>query len=460
MRIIQRLAVTAFIIAGIGITNTAAQTDTLHLTLRDCIARALESNRQLQTMQLKEKSSHARVEEVSAGRYPQLKLSARAAKLSDVPEFSVTIPGPVSIPPISLFPSITENYGARVFIQQPLFTGLRISNSIEMTENDARAVSEQVNGEKQNVILNVQTAYWNVVRVVHAESTLSVSAAQLRRHVADANARRSQGFATDLEVLRAQTGLTDIEVRLSEARNNTHTVRMRFNLLLGLPLSTVVFVEDPIRGAFEIPEKPDMSVVPDTLLNGFSERRSDMRALRFQREAALALVSVMKSDYFPQVSLIAGADYSNPNQRILPPKEEWKGTWDISINVQWTLWDWNQTSSKVAQARNNVRQSELILSQQSETAELEIRQSLFKLDEAHQRITLAQAGLRQAERVRAMTHERYRVGMATGAEVLEAEAVFIQADFSLLNATIDSHLAYGALLKAAGYDLKTYILPE
>src|ERR1700690_2261369 len=78
------------------------------LTIEESIAIGLENSKQLHSSQMKLQYADAKAGEAAAGMYPSLKAQASYQKLSDVPEFTIPIPGfPVN------FPAILNNYSTK-----------------------------------------------------------------------------------------------------------------------------------------------------------------------------------------------------------------------------------------------------------------------------------------------------------------------------------------------------------
>ena len=51
----------------------------------------------------------------------------------------------------------------------------------------------------------------------------------------------------------------------------------------------------------------------------------------------------------PTIAVVGGADYARPNPRIFPRAADWKPSFDVGVNVAWTLWDGGRVKADVAE---------------------------------------------------------------------------------------------------------------
>ncbi len=82
--------------------------------------------------------------------------------------------------------------------------------------------------------------------------------------------------------------------------------------------------------------------------------------------------------------------------------------------------------------------------------ELEVRREWLAVDEAAQRFATTATATGQADENLRVARDRYRNGVGTHTEVLDAEALRSLTDYNHLNALYDHHLARLRLRKAVG----------
>jgi outer membrane protein len=301
-----------------------AQQPAQQVRLADCIAQALGKNPSLQMSEAKVQAAEARSSEVATTLLPQLKFSGRVAELSKIDPFGLTLPPPINISMI-LFPSITENYSLKISLQQPVFTGFKLQKNREMAELNASAAREDLTKEQSDLVLNVTTAYWNFYRALKVEEVIRQTVEQMAEHLKDVKNFSQQGMATDADVMRVQVQLSDVKVKHIEARNTTRLASMALNSLMKNPLETEIMPGDTPESSQQTSRVLTNETLPK-LQALAHERRPELKSMQLRRDMSSAGVTFARGGWYPQISLAANYDYARPNQRIIPPKDQWDGT--------------------------------------------------------------------------------------------------------------------------------------
>ena len=416
------------------------------LRLDEAVREALEKNPMLRAAQARVDAAESRITEARSALLPQVKLSGRAAYLSEVPEFSLTLP---FIGTQTLFPSIVRNYGARLTVQQTLFTGFRVRKSLEMSEHNAAAAGFDYGRDLSELQLAVTTTYWNLYRARRVEQVLAQAVDQISTHLDDIKNFRSQGMATDLDVLKVQTQLSDIQVKHTEAEGNAQIAQMSLNSLIGRPLETFLATVDSPATDDKLGESGEQV---GSYMERAKNRRVEVASAKERLAMQEAAVGAARGGWYPQIALLGNYDYARPNQRIIPPKDAWEKSWDIGVSVQWNLWDWFATSSQTSQAQAGLAQTEAMVRQANDAVALEAAQSYFRVTEARKRIDVATVGTKQAEESYRITNERFKQGVSTTTDLLDAEIALLQARLNETQAVVDFVIQKEKLKKAIGGD--------
>jgi outer membrane protein len=429
------------LIAGSLLVLLSASAFSQGLSLSDAVQSALRRHPSLQIAEARTLAAEERTTELRSGLFPQLRFSGRAAMMSDVPEFTVPLLGTTP-----LFPSITENYGTRLSLQQTLFTGFRLRSSITAADANASATRFEYQRDKSDLIVNVTTAYWYVYRAAKLEEVLRQSVDQVSAHLNDIRNFEQQGMATSSDVLKVETQLSDIRVRLIEAQGNLKLAQMTLNSLMGRPLENPVTPsDDPVAmGDARLPATLDEAI------HLAQSRRPEISALRERRTMQQAIVTASAAGWYPSIVLAANFDYARPNNRIIPPKDRWERTWDVGVQVQWNIWDWLATASQTEQARAQLSQADAALVQVTDAVALETAQSFFALREARERIEASRLGARQGQESFRITREKFTQGLATSSDLLDAEVALLQARMTVANALAEYAVQRQRFRKALG----------
>ena len=416
--------------------------------LADCISQALGKNPALQISQAKVQSAEARSSEALTSLLPQLKFTGRAAELSPIDPFGIKIGPPVNLSMI-LFPSITENYSMKLSLQQPLFTGFKLKKNLEMAELNASAAREELTRDQEDLVLNVITAYWNFYRAIKVEEVIRQSLDQMSEHLKDARNLLQQGMATDADVMKVKVQLSDMNVKYLEARNAIRLTSMALNSLMRNSLEIEITPSDTPA----ISQSAAGALLDQNLSNLQTlalARRPELKSMQLRRDMGTAGVSAAKGGWYPQIFLAANYDYARPNQRIIPPKIQWDGTWDVGVTLQWNIWDWYATGHQTAQAEAALRQSEAGIVQLNDAVTLDVAQQYFTAQTAKDKVEVAFEGMEQAQESYRMTSEKFKNGVASNTDMLDAETALLQAKLTHTLTVVEFTLSIARLKKAVG----------
>ena len=407
------LCVISFFLTNVLFAQQTAQP----VRLADCISQALGKNPALQISQAKVQSAEARSSEALTSLLPQLKFTGRAAELSPIDPFGIKIGPPVNLSMI-LFPSITENYSMKLSLQQPLFTGFKLKKNLEMAELNASAAKEELTRDQEDLVLNVITAYWNFYHAIKVEEVIRQSLDQMSEHLKDARNLLQQGMATDADVMKVQVQLSDVKVKQLEARNAIRLTSMALNSLMRNTLETEITPSDSpavSQSAFDALLHENLPMLQTHAM----EHRPELKSMHLRRDMNSAGVTAAEGGWYPQVFLAANYDYARPNQRIIPPKDQWDGTWDVGVTLQWNIWDWYATGHQTAQAEAALRQSEAGIIQLNDAVTLDVAQQYFNAQTAKDEVEVAREGMEQAQESYRMTSEKFKNGVASNSVVLK-----------------------------------------
>lgn len=428
-------------------SSALARQEVRQMNLRQCTDAALQTNVALKISHANVEAADARVREAFTTLLPQIRLSGRFAQLSDIDPFAFTAPG---FGTVTLFPNIDHSYSARVSLQQPLFTGFRLLNTLKATRLNADATQEEFRKDEADLLLEVTTTYWNLYRAIRVEEFLKQTVEQVSEHLNDINNFFRQGLVTQNEVYKVEVQQADVQVKLLEAQNTRRLLNMALNNLLGLPLETTVIpTEDPEPHAREGEHVDTSFAVPSVLIRNALANRPELKALRLRKEMSEAGVSAARAGWFPQLSLVAGYDYARPNPRIIPPKDRWEGTWDVGLALQWNLWDWLATAHQSSQAEAAVQKAAAGLELLERAIALQVFQHYATMQQARERRLVAKRGVDQAVEHHRVTNERFKQGVATSTDLLDAEIALLQAKLNATQAQVDYQIARAQVIRAA-----------
>jgi multidrug efflux pump subunit AcrB/outer membrane protein TolC len=413
-----------------------------------------------QSFKLARASSHAlaaRAHEVTAagmkhkqarGRFlPRLDLSFRYSRLSEVEPGTITMPQmvPGQAPQDVQFGEVvTDVVSARVSVTQPLFNGFGLLNGYRAAGANARLARRLSHKEEQDLRLQVEEAYFNLFRARELARVAKRSVVLLEVHLAQVRTLEGAGRATPLDRLRVASRVATARARQIGARSKEQLAGLRLNAVLGLDSGARVALT-------EQPNLPGAAAVPgvDALHRSALQHRPDLLVARDRVKIAKLQSKVAGSVLWPQVALHGGYTLASPNERHFPPRNEFNGTWDLSVSMSWTLWEWGAGwyGMKEAQHRAKAAASRVALLEQG--ALLDLDRQRLELLTASEEHAAALAVVQTAEQALSMATTLFRAGRALSTEVLDREAELASARASQVASRVKRRLALARLRHAA-----------
>ncbi len=448
MRGLRMKPVSVFV-AGLLLAGLAANAqEKLSITVDDAVKMGLENSKAVHASLMRREYADAKSGEADAGRLPSVRFLGSYTKLSDVPpsEFQNPVAGIVPGAPstITLSPTYTNNYNLRFLVTQPLFTGFRLSASSSAAENAMQAASEDLNGARAEQVYAVKNAYWSLYKAQEFKRVIDENVEQIKAHVNDVQQLMDQGMATTNDVLKVQVQLSDAQLRQIDAGNTVRIAMLGLNNALGVSLGTTIELTSTIHQS----EKKYPGI--QELVSEARDNRPDLRAMRFRVKSAEDGVTASRSAWFPQVYLTGNYYYQRPNQRIFPSRDIFKDTWDVSLNVSLDIWNWGTTVHQSDEAQAQLAETKDGLAQLQDGVTLEITQTYLNMQQARERIGVAQKGREQAEENYRVTKRRFNEGLTLNSDMLDAEVALLQARTNYTQALVDYELAAARLDKAIG----------
>lgn len=412
------------------------------LTLDESIRMSFENSEELKIAESKIVSNKAKIKEASSLFLPQLKLNASYLRQSNVDPYFIIIP--FSAEPLQLSEVILNNYTLRLSLYQPLFTGGKLLSSKKSAELITTSSEFDFSNEKNILASNVRSAFWNFYKALQIKQIADNTVAQTELHIKDTKNFLMNGLATTSDLLKLEVQNSNAKLQQLEAVNNIELARVSFNKILGLPLDSRTDLN--LDETKYIPEDFNLSSLTGEALNN----RIELKSLDYKIKSAKENISVVKSSYYPLVTLFSNYYYQNPNLRIQPPVDVFNSTWDVGVNLSWDVWNWGNTSSQVRQAEQTFVQGKLNYEQLKEAIELEVNQNYLNVIYLKERIDVSNTAIQQAKDNYNVTKEKYNVQLATSTEIVDAETALFRAEVNYTDAIVDYRLALIKLYKSIG----------
>ncbi len=322
-----------------------------------------------------------------------------------------------------------------VSLNVPLFTGFRITRSIEAARAELQAFEASRRQTRLDVSLQTARSFWGVVR---AEGALAIQREALSgaeqlldlTRVAVRTGRRSTSELdqADAAVLSSQTEVLAREADLQESR-------VRLSVLVGL---------DPAALDLEGTETPVL--LPAASPDLHPGDRPSLQTLEARRVAAEARAGVAEAGRWPQLAvgstLQLGNNPFDPALGARSTLSDWSGVWDARLTLSYDAFDWTgRIGRDIARARQDAQRQDLALERERRNWTEQTQVARNRLSAAASRTELARKAVALARKVLDWTTTRQTQGYATQLEVVQARNQLVTSRLQELQASIEARLA-------------------
>lgn len=334
--------------------------------------------------------------------------------------------------------------GGALTVTQPVYMGGKITAMNQITDLAEQLAQEMRESKVEDVIYNVDAAYWQVVSLC-AKQKLARSYVDLVQSLDnDVKAMVAEGLATRANQLAVDVKLNEANVDLTKVDNGVTLSRMLLAQLCGLPVNTMMTLADEGRDELII------SLAPSNYnLDEVYDKRHDVRSLQLATKIYDQQVKVARSEMMPKIAAVAALHATNPNSYD-GFENRFGAAFSVGATLRMPLWHWGGLSNKVKATQVDANVKRLELADAKEKIALQISQAAFSYQEAFKTWEATKANLTQADENLRIANLAYKEGMGTLDDVLTAQTAWLKANSEKIDAEIAVQLCHEYLDKVMG----------
>lgn len=410
-------------------------------SIENAIQLGIENSKVLQISKAKLDIANARYEETTGMILPSVKLNMGYTRLSDIPPLVFAFPG---AEPYTLTTSFNNNYTSSVSAKEVIFSGFRLKYAMASADFIKKAAGFDAMQDKDEVALNIVNAYFNLYKLYQTQSVVNQNLEQVKAHISQSIKWEQNGIVTHNDVVRWQLQESNIELTKLDIENSIRVANYNLNLLLGLPAETALQIDttgiDVLINIKPLEEYQQMAVT----------NRSDLQSVDLRNQAALNNLKIARDGYYPQFSLMADFNYSNPNPRYFPQTDVFKSSWDAGVALNFDITNLFINRHVIAESNALLNQGTVYYAQMADQVKLEVYQSYLNYTQSLAKLQVLQQAVAQAKYNYQLTDSRYKNSVALLSDVIDAQTLLFQSEVNWVVGKSNIKVAYYKLLKSTG----------
>jgi outer membrane protein len=330
-------------------------------------------------------------------------------------------------------------------LNQPVFTGLRISSQYRLAELGVDIAKVNVDLAKLDLVLRVKETFFEYLRAQKALGVAKQAVIQLKSQLKVSQDFYDVGIIPINDVLKTKVELANQQQNEVAAKNAVDLARSRLASLLGLPVETPLQVEDILRYR---PIKVEYAKANSIA----RKQRPELKALGLQLEQADYSIQQARSGYYPEVGVSASYDYTSDSPEMSDSLYYDHSGWIVGAQLSWNFWEWGRTRNRVSQQQAGQRKLVAVRQDLEDQVDLQVKQAILYLVDSAKNIVTAKTSIEQAKENYRITMERYKEQLTTNTELLDAQTLLTQAQNNYYTALSVYNIAEARLWRAMGSD--------
>ena len=410
------------------------------ITLNEAINFAQLRNKAIQVAKLEAHASTAEKLDVERGALPTISTNASYQRFSNLVRFTDGLGGvikgerlPTSNGANLGIDALFNIYagGRQRALQQEALVRERIANV---------ALEDQLAGAG----LQTATQYLEMVRLQGQRNFVieQIRRADVRLKNIEALYRNQKVTRNDL--LRAQVMKSNVELTLEQTVNDLWISNQKLNVIMDLPDSVRIIVVDS-TSMNQVPLGQLKELVYRAGVQSFGLQRAAENI--YLQQARLKLV---KSNAKPSLAFYSAYGFNYPNFLFNPPVDQLYAIGFVGLKAQFNISSIYQNRQKVVAAKTRVRAMEVQQSLVRDQFSQEAQSYLIKYQEALTRISVTERSIEQSRVNYNIVNKKYLNQLALLTELLDADNLLQESQFTLLKTRVDAIMTYYRLKYISG----------
>ena len=419
-----------------GLASGQERTDTLMLTVEEMFRMGMEASLVLKADSLNHQMAAQGLKSTRLAQAPDVQVGLTGGYLGQ----PVVFLHGLSDATLPESPDWSQNYS--IDVNQPVYQGGRIRNSIRRSETEVKIAGLQTSADASDIKLSLMEQYLNLFCLYKEYDVMRQNISESERRLQDIIRMKEEGLITNNDVLRSELQLSNDRISLRQTHNSILLASQRLDILLGLDEGLLIV--------------PDTSALRPVMLPGsyescLMEACEADPSLRLARERIVLAeneVKIAQADWLPTVSLYAGNTLARPITRTMA--DMFSNSWSIGLSISYPISSLYRNRSIVTQRKQNVSLSVNARDRALQSLRMEVRDAWLRHEESVEQVKTLELSVLQAKENYRIMQNRYFEQLSILTDLLDANSVMLDAELQLTRARTRVIYNYYRLQKACG----------
>ena len=333
--------------------------------------------------------------------------------------------------------------GATLQVQQILFDP-SIVVGLEARESLNKLAKLNTKRSEEELKINISKAYYNCVIASTRKSLLDENISLISKMEDMTSKLYKAGFAEKIDVMRLTVQKNNLTTEKTKIDNLIEVSYYVLKFQMGMPLTNGISLRDKLD---------DEAIKGDLLLSNATDydQRTEMKLLKTGIELNRLDFKRYDKSWLPTVAGIGSFGYNTQTKRLkefftLP----YFATGALGLSVNMPIYGGGQRKAKMKQAELKIQQNEYDIKNFRQAMDFEVRNARTMLKNSILSLDNQKANILLAERVYDIAKRKYKEGLGTNIEIIQAQTSLKESQTNYFNSLYDAMIAKIDLRKALG----------
>jgi len=409
------------------------------LTLKESVDLILKNSTQVLMAEESAVGAEMKINEAKSLYWPQISVGASYARMSLVSEMTMQFLGQT----FNFRFGLPNNYNMQASVAEQVFNWGRTARMVEMNKAGWDLALDGVALAKHALAYQVVPLFYGTVFFKEAIKVLDENLKAFEKKLDIAKQRFDAGLTSsfDLDLIKVQ--ISALEAQKLDFQNNINKFRIAFNVLSGRADGAPF---DPAAGlAFEA-----VNFLQDDLIKEALASRLEFQQVQHQLDLGRASRDLARTADKPTVAAALAYQFRNG---FMPDMEKIRGNWTATLSVSYPVFDGKRTAAQVAQAESGLKTVEMRKTDLERNVDLEIQSALADIKTTELKLGIETTKIKLAENALRIAEERYRNGLLSATELIDAQNALESARLNYLQLIYSHTLSKFGLFRSCGRKL-------
>lgn len=322
---------------------------------------------------------------------------------------------------------------------EPLYMGGQVRNGNKLAAIGQEIRAHELILSEEDALMKTEEHYWTLISLREKMKTIISYEKLLDTLHKDVSVSYDAGLVGRADLLKVELKQNELQTNKIKLQNGIDLVSMALCQNMGIAYSPSLIFES---------EELTPTLIKDYFMNPETayQNRQEYQMLTKAIDAEVLQKRMARGENMPQLTVGVQGLYLDVMEN-----QTTHGLAFVTLNVP--LSGWWEGSHKIKEHQIKIDMAENHLEESSELFVLQIEKSYKELIESHQQIQLAEKSVEQVKEHLKVIRDNYKAGMVSTSDMLEAQAMFQEAEANYSDAVCASQIRLAYYRKVSANSL-------